>query len=69
MTSSPPRRTQPRPTCCCYRPTAPLVHCRLDSRRSQCRRPPGPLSTVMAVRAKERNMPLNWAQFVHYGPQ
>jgi len=23
---------------------------------------------VMAVRVKERSMPLNWAQFVHYGP-
>jgi len=23
---------------------------------------------VMVVRAKERSMPLNWAQFVHYGP-
>jgi hypothetical protein len=23
---------------------------------------------VMAVRAKERSQPLNWAQFVHYGP-
>jgi len=23
---------------------------------------------VMAVRAKERSMPLNWAHFVHYGP-
>ncbi len=23
---------------------------------------------VMAIRAKEWSMPLNWAQFVHYGP-